>query len=104
MFSFGNTFRRRVSISHTHGGLVVRIARHNNRTTYVLMLLVFTAVFMFFCYVFVSPVFRLPFTLDLLYLLPFPMFFVVWYTIGLRIGVWRAFGVEQIVVEGGALC
>jgi hypothetical protein len=28
---------------------------------------------------------------------------VVWYSIGLRIAVWRAFGVEQITVEGGVL-
>ncbi len=51
MFSFGNNFRRRVSVSHKHGGLVVRIVRHNDRTTYILLLLAFTAGFVFFSYV-----------------------------------------------------
>jgi|HubBroStandDraft_1064217.scaffolds.fasta_scaffold49829_2 hypothetical protein len=104
MFSFGSNFRRRVSVSHKHGALVVSIARQNDRTTYILMLLAFTAGFMFFCYVFISPFFRLPFSRDMLYLLPFLAFIVLWYVIGLRIGVWRAFGVEEIVVGGGTLC
>ena len=103
MFSFGSNFRRRVSVSHKHGGLVVRIAHHNDRATYILLLLAFTAGFVFFSYVFVSPLFRRPLTSDALYVLPFLAFIVLWYTIGLRIGIWRAFGVEQITVEGGVL-
>jgi hypothetical protein len=103
MFSFGNNFRRRVSVSHKHGGLVVRIARHNDRITYILLLLAFTAGFVFFSYTLVSPLFRRPFLVDALYVLPFLAFVVVWYIIGLRIAIWREFGVEQITVEGGVL-
>lgn len=82
----------------------MRIARHNDRTTAILGILAFTAGFMWFCYVLVRPLFRHPFSRDVLYILPFLGFIVVWYVIGLRLAVWRAFGVEQIVVEGGALC
>jgi hypothetical protein len=103
MFSPNKNFRRRVSVSHKHGGLVVRIERHNDRTTYILILLAFTAGFVFFCGLFIAPFFRHPFSRDLLYLLPFWTFILAWYVIGLRIGIWRAFGVEQIVVEGGSL-
>jgi hypothetical protein len=38
---------------------------------------------------------------DSLYVLPFLAFILLWYIIGLRLTVWGAFGVEQIVVEGG---
>jgi hypothetical protein len=103
MLSPNKNFRRRVSVSHKHGGLVVRIERHNDRTTYILILLAFTVGFVFFCGLFVSPFFRHPFSRDLLYILPFFAFILAWYVIGVRIGIWRAFGVEQIVIEGGSL-
>ena len=63
----------------------------------------FTAGFAFFLYVFVSPLFRRSFSRDAIYVVPFLAFVVVWYIIGLRITIWRAFGVEQITVEGGVL-
>ena len=72
--------------------------------TYVVMLLGFTAGLIFFCSFLIPQLFRHPSLLDALYLLPFFAFIAVWYVAGLRIGVWRAFGVEQIVIEGGVLC
>jgi hypothetical protein len=99
-----NHLRRRVSITHKHGSLVVQIARHSDRALYIVFLLVFTAAFVFFCYIFVSPFFRRPFSSEGLYVLPFLAFILLWYLIGLRLAVWRAFGVEKIVVDGGILC
>jgi hypothetical protein len=67
------------------------------------MLLAVTAAFAFFLYIFIRPFFRGAAVKDFLYVLPFLVFIFVWYIIGLRLTVWRAFGVEQIVVEGGLL-
>jgi membrane protease YdiL (CAAX protease family) len=103
MLSSNNNFRRRVSVSHKHGGLVVRIERHNDRTTNIVLLLAFTAFFMFVCGVIVAPLFRHSSLRDGLYTLPFLAFVLAWYVVGIRIGTWRTFGVEQIAVEGGAL-
>ena len=37
----------------------------------------------------------------MLYLLPFLAFILLWYVVGLRVTVWRVFGVEEIVVDRG---
>jgi hypothetical protein len=99
-----NHLRRRVSITHEHGSLVVHIARHNDRLLNIVILLAFTAAFLYFCYLFVSPLFRRPFSADWLYTLPFLAFVLLWYFVGLRLFGWRAFGVEEIVVHGDTLC
>ena len=95
-------FQRRVHISHKHGAFIVQIARHNDRSTYIMMLLMFTAVFVFFIYIFIHPFFNRTATLnDLFYISPFIAFVLWWYVVGVRIAVWRAFGIEQITVDGG---
>jgi hypothetical protein len=99
-----NHFRRRVSIIHRHGSLIVHIARHNDRTLYIVMLLASTAAFLYFCYLFTSPFFRRPFPADWLYMLAVLAFVFLWYFIGLGVAGWRAFGVEEIVVHGDTLC
>jgi len=100
MLSFKNNFRRRVTISHKQGGLSVRIARRNDRMTSVILLLGFTAGFIFFCSILLPPLFRRPFSDDV-YVLPFLGFVILWYVVGLRVSIWRLFGVEQIAVESG---
>jgi hypothetical protein len=90
-------------IHHQHGVLTVRIERHNNRTQYVVMLAAITAAFVFFMYTFVRPFFRGAAAKYFLYVSPFIAFVLLWYIIGLRLTVWRAFGIEQIRVEGGLL-
>ena len=103
VFSF-NKLRRRVSLSYKHqNALVVQIARHNDRTTYLILLAAFTAAFMYMSYVFISPLFRRPFSTNAFYVLPFIALILLWYVMGLRLAVWRAFGVEHIVVENGVL-
>src|SRR5215472_18965575 len=98
-----NHFRRRVSVSKKHGALVAHIARHNDRAIALLMLAACTVVFLFFCYPLVPTLLRRPFSRDVLYALPFLAFVLVWYLIALRLSVWRAFGIEEIVVDGGVL-
>jgi uncharacterized membrane protein len=98
-----NNFRRRVSIRHKHGALLIRIERHNDRATYIILLAAFSAGFVFFCSVLIPPFFRFGFSKEVLILLPFVGFLVLWYLLGLRLGVWRAFGVEEMSVSGGAL-
>lgn len=92
-----------MSISHGHSHLVVSIARHNDRATYILLLLGFTSGFVFFCYFLLPPLFKHPFSTDVFYVLPFLAFVVLWYLGGLRIGMWRAFGIEHITIEAGVL-
>jgi hypothetical protein len=95
--------RRRVSITHKDGSPVVHIARHNDRPLYIVMLLAFTAAFLYFCYFFTSPFFRRLLSADWLYVLPFLAFVLLWYFVGLRVAGRRAQGVEEIVVKGGTL-
>jgi hypothetical protein len=93
---------RRVIIAHDQrGSAVVLITRHNDRLMYVFMLAFFTAGFLVFAYVFISPLFRNPLSSKELVLLLPTGFILLWYFLALRIAGWRAFGVEQIVVENG---
>jgi drug/metabolite transporter (DMT)-like permease len=93
--------RRRVTISHKAGALVVRIARNNDRPLYMILLAAFTAGFLIFAWVFGRGLTRITSATDVLYLLPFIAFILVWYTLGLRLGLWRAFGVEEIRISNG---
>jgi hypothetical protein len=102
VFSFNN-LRRRVSIGQKHHAFSVIIARNNNWTSYIVMLVGFTGCFVWFSSLLVPALFRRPFSADHLYLL-FPLAFILlWYTLGLRIALWRSFGVEEVVVENGVL-
>ena len=103
MFTFQGKLRRRVLINHKHGALTVRIERHNDRALYIAMLTAFTAAFAFCMYIFVRPFFHGAGVKDLVLFSPFIAFILVWYLVGLRIAVWRAFGVEEITIEGGRL-
>jgi len=103
MFNLRRNFRRRLFINHKHGALAVRIDPTNDRTLYIGMLVVFTAGFLVFMYIFIHPFFRGASAKNFLYVLPFLGFILMWYAIGLRITLWRAFGVELIVVEDGLL-
>ena len=80
---------------------VVQIARQNDWLMYVFMLAVFTAVFLTFEYIFISPFFRKP--LSSQDIVPFApiAFTLLWYFIAVRVGMWRGFGVEKIVIENG---
>ncbi len=103
MFNFSHHLARRVSIAHKNGRLVISIRRHNDRVFYILLLLFFTIIFGFFCAGFVAAFFRAQSARGALYALPFALFICLWYFLGLRVGFWRAFGVEEIVINQGTL-
>jgi hypothetical protein len=63
----------------------------------------FTAAFLFFCSVFLKGFLRIHSAHDSLYVLPFVAFIFLWYAVALRIGLWRAFGVEELVVQNERL-
>jgi len=101
---FRNTaLARRVSISHKEGNTVIRIKRSNLWKTSIWLLCWFTLAFLFFVSVLVRPLFHLHSARETLYVLPFLAFILVWYVMALRIGVWRAFGVEELVIGHGNL-
>jgi hypothetical protein len=102
VFRFKN-LRRRLSIRRDHGALSATISPNNNRATYVLMLAVFTCVSAWFLIVFARLSFKTPFSTDKLYRLPFLAFVLLWYAIGVRIALWRLFGVEELIVEHGVM-
>jgi hypothetical protein len=102
MFNFKH-LARRVSIAHENRWLVINIQQHNDRALYVGLLLCFTIIFGFLCSVFVPAFFRAESARQVLYLLPFTLFFGLWYFLSLRLGLWRAFGVEKIAISQGAL-
>jgi len=103
MFNLDKHRRRRVFIKYEHGTLAVRIERNSDRPLYITILLAFTAAFVFFMTTFIRPFFRDASIKDFLYVSPFLAFLLVWYVIGLRVTVWRAFGVEEVLVKGGFL-
>jgi hypothetical protein len=101
MFNFDGLRRPRVFFEHEHGLFAVRIERHNDRLMYVFQLVVFTAAFAFFMSIFTRPLLNDFQVSTILLISPFVLFFLVWYTLALRVGLWRAFGIERIVVHGG---
>ncbi len=68
---------------------------------YVFMFTAFTAAFLFFAYIFIAPFFRNPLSSKELVLVVPMGFILLWYFIAVRVGTWRGFGVEQIVIENG---
>lgn len=83
------------------GAAAAHIARHNGWLMYIFMLAAFTAGFLWFAYIFISPFFRTPLSSrELALLLPIG-FILLWYFLAVRIGMWRAFGVEDVAVENG---
>jgi hypothetical protein len=99
---FPSTRPRRVSVwREQHGAIVVHIARSHDWLMYIFMLAAFTAAFLFFAFTFISPLFQKPVSSgDLVLLLPVG-FILLWYFGAVRIGMWRAFGVERIVIDNG---
>ena len=95
---------RRVSVTQERPGvLVVEIQRNSGWFGYLLMLAAFTAAFLFMSYILVSPLFRRPINGNPLFLLYPTILLVAWYVLALRVGAWRAFGEERIVLEDGVL-
>ena len=103
MFQASTALTRRVSISHRGRALVIHIARHNNWKLNLFLLCCFTAAFLFFSSIFLRVLLRLSSAVEVLYILPFLTFIVIWYLVVLRLGLWRSFGVEDMMIEDGKL-
>lgn len=102
MFTFRH-LRPQVTVSHDDGALKVRIKRHHDRILYIIFSLALTVIFVSICDVFLTPFFSQPWQSSLLWAIPVLMFWCLWYYIGLRITLWRAFGVEEIAIDGKAM-
>jgi hypothetical protein len=98
MFTFDQHLRKRVAIRHRGG---VRIERQNSRSLYFWVLCVLTVGFALFCNIIFDTIRRHSEALG--YLLAMLALSLIGYLIGVAIVVWGAFGVEEIVVEAGAL-
>jgi hypothetical protein len=98
-----DSLRRRLSTRSDHGAFWALIARNHNRSTYILMLVLFTFIFTWFMALFVRGLFKSPFSSDTFYVLPVLAFIFLWYAVGIRIALWRSFGVEELLIEGGVM-
>ena len=97
-----NDPRRRVSVQQgDRDTLVVEIARHKNWLMSIFGLAWFTAFFSVFEFEFIAPFFREPLSSQNLVLFPVIAFIALVYFLGARVAMWRAFGVEQILIENG---
>lgn len=93
---------RRVSISQNNDQTIIKIQRRKEvRSFWVLV--VFTAAFVFVQAQLVPAFFKLNSVREFLYLLPIPLFVCLWYFLPLWMGIWMAFGVEEIVIEAGVM-
>ena len=102
MFTFNN-LRRRVSLEYSHGRLHVNIAAENQRTAYIFIVAWFSCAAMFLIWTFTRAVWRSGFSGD-----DWPLLLILATVIGvflvvLRSTIWRAFGVDEIVIQGGRL-
>jgi hypothetical protein len=106
MFRVGTALKRRVSISHRGGALAIQIKRHNQWKSAIWLLFWFTMAFLFFCSVLLKGLFRAlsaHSAAGSLSVVAFFAFIFVWYAMAVRLGLWRAFGVEELVVDNGRL-
>src|SRR3989442_15970610 len=92
--------RSRISISQKHGDVVIKIKSRHSRVLYTAMIVVLTLVLLWFSWIFVPALRNVKSARGFLILLLPIAFVVVWYLVGLRIAMWRAFGLEKIVVKG----
>jgi hypothetical protein len=100
MFDFSKHFARRVFVTRTHSELTIAIRRHNDHLSELLGTVCSTAVFAMFLLVALSSrpqVGESTHPLRFLILAPF----VLVYSFFTGIGLWRAFGTEEIIVRNG---
>jgi hypothetical protein len=102
MFTF-KRLRQRVLISHSHGRLRVKITADNQRWAAAAGLVWATGFAATFLKVFMAPILHSRLSGLEWFEVLIPAAIVVVYFLALRIIIWRAFGVDDIAVEHGAL-
>jgi hypothetical protein len=98
-----NYLRRRVSITHAHGGLRVKIAHSNRRSSGIIGTVAATAALLFITPIFIAPFHRADCLTIALYLLPLLALLIGAFLIVVAISLWQAFGIEEIVVQDGLM-
>jgi hypothetical protein len=102
MFNVHGHLRKRVHINRKNGGLSVRIERQNSRGLYFWIMCLSTVMFGFFCNMLWGASLRNPHG-GLYVVLPMSALGLACYALALAIGVWGAFGVEEISIEAGSI-
>lgn len=101
MLNVRKLLARRISISHEHGRLLVRIARRNDSANYLWSLLVGTAIIVPACSTIIGGILR--HQAGILFLSVFVVLFAVVYLVAFLVPLWRAFSEEEILVANGAM-
>lgn len=102
MFNVRGYLRRRVHIKHAVNRLIVRIERHNSRVLYFWIMCLTTMVFGLFCDMMWGALLR--YRQEAIYtVLPVFVLGAACYAIALAMGIWGAFGVEEVLIESGLL-
>jgi hypothetical protein len=101
MFGKHKYLRRRVVAHHAHGVYSARIQQQNARSFYLWIVCLGTVFLLLFCDMVFGATRRHP--QHLAYILPVLVIALAGYVIVLLIAVWGAFGVEELVVDAGAL-
>ena len=102
MFDVHGHLRKRVHINRKSGRLSVRIERQNSRGLYFWIMCLSTVMFGWFCNMLWSASLRNPH--DGQYaVLPVFGLGLACYVLAIAVGVWGAFGVEEISIDAGSL-
>jgi len=102
MFNVRGHLRRRVHIKHGVNRLTVRIERQNSRVLYFWLMCLSTMAFGVFCDMMWGPLLR--YRREAIYtVLPVFALGAACYAIALAMGIWGAFGVEEVLIESGSL-
>jgi hypothetical protein len=102
MFDVHGHLRRRVHIAREEGGLRVRIERQNARGLYLWIMCLSTVMFGLFCEMLWGASIRHPH--DVLYAtLPMFVLALICYILAIAIGIWGAFGVEELSAHASSL-
>ena len=101
MFNVGGHLRRRVRVTHEVNRLTVRIERQNSRGLYFWLKCLSTMAFGLFCDMMWGALLR--YRQDGIYtVLPLLALGAACYAIALAMGIWGAFGVEEVLIESGS--
>ena len=103
MFTFGY-LRRRVSVTHSHGALLVHVAPRNDRGLYIVLLAGSTAALPLIGWILLPGLFLHLLSRNWISVSPFLAFFLLWYVVVLWVAGWRGFGIEDIRIDGGMMC
>jgi len=99
---FPSNSPRRVSVRQQQlGAAIAHIARHNQWPMYIIIWGWLTGGLLVFLYFPIAAFFRNPLSTQEIVLIPFTALILFCFVLAARIGMWRVFGVEDIVVENG---